>query len=246
MKKTSIAVLLLLAAVLLAAGRGLPLFGDPHSPAAEHVSDHYIEHAYHDAHTPNFVTVMIADYRSFDTLGETMVVFAAGMACLLLLRGHIRRGDRGKPARIVHRNDSIIVDLVTRIMVPVIQIFALYVVFHGHYSPGGGFQGGALIAGSVLLARVVFGRDRSRPIFPASWGTPIGVLGLGIFLGVGVVAMICGGSELQYDHLPLGLAPDMLRNWGILFDEIGVAFAVMATLVSIFDDLSGESEDPAR
>ncbi|MAE70119.1 MAG: hypothetical protein CME06_06580 [Gemmatimonadetes bacterium] len=245
MKQVSIFVLILLGAVLLAAGNGLPLFGDPHAPAAKHVSDHYIEHAYHDAHTPNFVTVMIADYRSFDTLGETMVVFAAGMACLLLLRGHVRRRGGVVLPPIVHRDDSIITDLVTRAMVPVIQIFALYVVFHGHYSPGGGFQGGALLAGSVLLVRVVLGQDRSNPIFPVSWGTPFGVAGLAIFLGVGLVALAFGGSGLQYDHLPLGLEPDMLRNWGILIAEIGVAFAVMGTLVSIFDDLSGESGEVA-
>jgi len=74
--------------LMLYAGTGLPAFGDAHSPASEHVSDYYIEHAYHDAHTPNIVTVMIADYRGFDTLGETVVVFAAGMACFLLLRGN--------------------------------------------------------------------------------------------------------------------------------------------------------------
>jgi multicomponent Na+:H+ antiporter subunit B len=79
--------------IMLYAGSGIAEFGDPKSPAAQHVSDHYIEHAYHDAHTPNIVTVMIADYRSFDTLGETVVVFAAGMACFLLLRGNRRKEE---------------------------------------------------------------------------------------------------------------------------------------------------------
>jgi multicomponent Na+:H+ antiporter subunit B len=79
--------------LFLYAGSGISDFGDVHSPASEHVSDEYIEHAYHDAHTPNIVTVMIADYRGFDTLGETVVVFAAGMACFLLLRGNRRREE---------------------------------------------------------------------------------------------------------------------------------------------------------
>ncbi len=85
-------------AILVYAGLGLPAFGDPNAPASTHVSDHYIEHAYHDAHTPNFVTVMIADYRSFDTLGESIVVFTAGLACFLLLRSE-RRRNRKKGAR---------------------------------------------------------------------------------------------------------------------------------------------------
>ena len=46
---------------------------------------HYIRKAYSDAATPNFVTVILADYRGFDTLGETLVVLTAGIACLLIL-----------------------------------------------------------------------------------------------------------------------------------------------------------------
>ena len=95
--RTVVKVLLaVMGLILVYAGVGLPEFGDPHSPAAEHVGGYYAEHAYHDAHTPNIVTVMIADYRSFDTLGETMVVFAAGIACFFLLRGmpRTRRPDR--------------------------------------------------------------------------------------------------------------------------------------------------------
>ena len=225
--------ILLFGAVLLCVMPDLPRFGDPQAPAAQHVSDHYIEHAYHDTHTPNIVTVMIADYRSFDTLGETVVVFAAGLACMLLLRP--RRKTRHLP--ISARKDSLIVDVVVRCIIPALQIFALYVVFHGHYSPGGGFQGGALLAGSVLLARVALGQERSASVFPAHLGTPFGIAGIILFVLVGLGGLNDGGSFLQYDHLPMNLPPDTLRNWGILLVEVGVAFAVMGTLISIFDDL---------
>ncbi|MFC1572596.1 hydrogen gas-evolving membrane-bound hydrogenase subunit E [Candidatus Eisenbacteria bacterium] len=90
--------ILLTGVILFYAGLGLPVFGDAHAPAHMHVSDHYIKHAYHDDHTPNIVTVMIADYRSFDTLGETIVVFAAGLACFLLLRGE-HRPRRHEPSK---------------------------------------------------------------------------------------------------------------------------------------------------
>lgn len=96
--KAMVQVMLILLGVVLAyAGTGLPEFGDPHAPASEHVSDHYIEHAYHDSHTPNIVTVMIADYRSFDTFGETVVVFTAGMACFFVLHNLRRRDEEGEP-----------------------------------------------------------------------------------------------------------------------------------------------------
>jgi multicomponent Na+:H+ antiporter subunit B len=138
----------------------------------------------------------------------------------------------------VYPKDNLIAEVVTRAIVPIIQIFALYVVFHGHYSPGGGFQGGALLAGSVLLARIVLGRARSETVFPAWLGGPCGLLGLAVYAAIGALGLVVGGAFLDYDRLPLGLEADMLRNWGILGVEIGVALAVMGTLVAIFDHLS--------
>lgn len=93
MKGVAAVALAVLGAFMLYAGMGLPAFGDPQAPAAVHLSDYLIERAYADAHTPNMVTVMIGDYRSFDTLGEGIVVFAAAFACFLLLRGRRRGGD---------------------------------------------------------------------------------------------------------------------------------------------------------
>lgn len=137
----------------------------------------------------------------------------------------------------IRAKDSIITDTVVRIMVPFIQIFAFYVIFHGHYSPGGGFQGGALLAGSVLLQRVVLGSERSQIGFPTRLGIPLGAIGIFLYAGVGFLSMLDGGNYLQYDHLPFGFTPVYLRNVGILLVEIGVAFAVTGTLVSIYDDL---------
>jgi len=234
LKALTLLVLAALGLVMLAAGAGLPLYGDASSPASLHVADDYVRGSMKDAHTPNVVTTMIADYRGFDTLGETMVVFSAGLACMLLLRG----GERRPVPAIGRPRNNIVTDIVTRAMIPVIQLFALYVVFHGHYSPGGGFQGGALIATSILLARMVLGFERSQYLFPQRLGTPLGLLGIAFYAGVGLVALPFGGNLLDYSYLPLGLPPHMLRNWGILFVEIGVALAVTGTLISIFDDLT--------
>ena len=85
-------VLLAFAALLTMAAIELPVRGDRLSPANRASTDHivagahYISHAGKDAATPNMVTVILADYRSFDTLGETLVVFAGGIACLFILR----------------------------------------------------------------------------------------------------------------------------------------------------------------
>jgi multicomponent Na+:H+ antiporter subunit B len=83
-----------LLALLVVAAFALPERGSPEAPLHAQRSaagsavagTHYIQNAYRDAHTPNMVTVVLADYRSFDTLGEVIVVFAAGMACYFILR----------------------------------------------------------------------------------------------------------------------------------------------------------------
>ena len=68
---------------------GLPDFpdwGDPASPASTHLSPYYIEHGAADTHAPNIVTAVLADYRGYDTMFETAVIFSAGLACFFLLR----------------------------------------------------------------------------------------------------------------------------------------------------------------
>ena len=76
----------LLGFLLLYAANDLPKFGDPISPASVHISPVYLENSLQDTNTPNVVTSVLMDYRSLDTLIETVVIFTAGIACALLLR----------------------------------------------------------------------------------------------------------------------------------------------------------------
>ncbi len=85
MKWFSILIMILFMAVMLYATMDLPDRGDPEAPANVHVSPTYIEDSIEDTHTPNIVTSVLADYRSYDTLGETVVIFTAGLACILIL-----------------------------------------------------------------------------------------------------------------------------------------------------------------
>jgi multicomponent Na+:H+ antiporter subunit B len=77
---------LLMGALLIYSTEEMPSWGDPESPASRHVSPRYIEKSMEETEVPNLVTSVLADYRSYDTLGETTVIFAAGMAVILLLR----------------------------------------------------------------------------------------------------------------------------------------------------------------
>ncbi len=133
---------------------------------------------------------------------------------------------------------SPIVLLGSRLLSPYIMVFGLYVIFHGHYSPGGGFQGGTLLAASLLLIRISSGRRISRIQFSDYFTTPLAVIGVLIYFGTGLVALFAGGYFLDYGQLPIpGLEPAELRYWGILIIELGIGLTVMAVLVSIFDDM---------
>lgn len=86
-------LLVAFSALLLLGGLDLPDVGDPEAAASAHVAARYVERSLAETHTPNVVTAVLADYRGFDTLGETMVVFTAALACVIVLRG---RQDGGR------------------------------------------------------------------------------------------------------------------------------------------------------
>lgn len=86
MRILSLLTAIFVGTVLIYGTLDMPKWGDPHSPAATHVSPYYLHHSLEQTATPNVVTSVLADYRGYDTLGETTVIFTAGMACILLLR----------------------------------------------------------------------------------------------------------------------------------------------------------------
>jgi multicomponent Na+:H+ antiporter subunit B len=104
LKWFGIPVLVLFLGIMLFATGSLPDRGDPDAPAARRVVPYYIENSLEETDTPNVVTSVLADYRGYDTLGETLVIFTAGLAVILILRrhgrGHKHGGEywkRGKP-----------------------------------------------------------------------------------------------------------------------------------------------------
>lgn len=141
-------------------------------------------------------------------------------------------------------NDDPITLLVSRFLSPFIMLFGLYMIFHGHYSPGGGFQGGTMLAASFILMRLTSGITIAQLQFNSVLATPLGALGVLIYFGTGFAAMVFGGNFLDYKFLPLaGLTGAEVRAMGILIVEIGVGLAVMAILTAIYDNLLGDPDD---
>ena len=79
--------------LLIYGTQDMPDWGDPSSPASLHVSPRYIEKTIDETATPNIVTSVLADYRGYDTLGETTVIFTAGVSCILILRARRRKRE---------------------------------------------------------------------------------------------------------------------------------------------------------
>jgi len=126
-------------------------------------------------------------------------------------------------------------------LIPFIQLFALYVIIHGHYGPGGGFQGGVLLAVSIILQRLYLGHKTAYQKFPPKLALAFGAVGMLIFGLAGIIPMAFGGAFLDYGSLPLFWVHGAeLRALGILIVEIGIGLAVFGTLVLIFDNLVGE------
>lgn len=141
--------------------------------------------------------------------------------------------------------NSLVLEITYRFMAPVFVVYALYVLLHGEYSPGGGFQAGVIFAFSVLINRTL---NPNKEISSKSRFVLIACAGLGAFFYacVGIATIIGGGNFLEYTALPLFWIHPVERHVaGILLIEIGVTVGVMCTIISIFDSLGkvGEQAD---
>lgn len=87
-------ITVIITGIILIYGTGdMPDWADPRSPASSHISPRYIEKTLEETATPNVVTSVLADYRGYDTLGETTVIFTAGISCILILRRRKKKGE---------------------------------------------------------------------------------------------------------------------------------------------------------
>lgn len=271
MKAIGTILVLLCGTILIYAAGDFPSWGDPKSPASTHVSNHYIEHTMEETSVPNIVTAVLADYRGYDTMFETIVIFTAVIACFLLLRKTQRRNDETRmyrhiPTGVTFRIEKggryprqsadferidlqwvphdLIIKSTCRLIIPFIQLFALYVIAHGHHSPGGGFQGGVILGASVIVYAISHNLRSSLGRVSERVAVLLCTLGVFLYAATGGLCQLTGANFLDYSGLAviLGVDPITARSHGILLVEIGVGLAVMSAMISLYYNLSSAGE----
>ena len=266
MKIIAFIIVILSGGLLLYATKDFPQWGNPESPASVHLSPHYIEKSMEETSVPNVVTAVLADYRGYDTMFETTVIFCAGVACFMLLRilrqipedryyRHVSTGvtihikDGGKiPDKSMEfeRIDTmwtpfdLVIKTVCRFLIPFIQLFALYVIAHGHHSPGGGFQGGVILGASIILLAISHNLRTATKRMNEKLVGLLCATGVFIYAGTGALCLLMGLNFLDYSALAsvLYVDPVSARSLGILIVEIGVGITVMATMIWIYNNVS--------
>jgi multicomponent Na+:H+ antiporter subunit B len=127
---------------------------------------------------------------------------------------------------------DLILRIGTKLILPFILLFALYVQFHGDYGPGGGFQAGVITAGMVILLAITFGLEAAQRIAPQALVQRMIPLGVLIYAGTGIAGLLLGKNFLDYS--PLAGDPAHGHELGIFLVEAGVLVTVSGTMTAVF------------
>jgi len=229
----SIIILLIIAGGLILAFSQIP-FGKNKI----NVANYYIKKGIEETGAVNIITSVVLNYRGFDTLGEVTVLFIAaiGLGAVLFVERKVQRKvSSNKEDKI--KKASLILRTGTQLLFPLILLFSTYIFVHGHLTPGGGFQGGAIFASAFLLMYLVFPK---QSINKKSSSVAESLGGL-IFVGIGLLGLIFSGHFLA-NFLPKGV-PRTIFSAGIIpIIYIAIGFKVGFEITVIIDDLLERSK----
>jgi multicomponent Na+:H+ antiporter subunit B len=216
--------------IIVALGISLSLAKIPFGTPKTKVGRHYIDEGIKETGAVNIVTSVVVNYRGFDTLGEVTVLFIAAIGLGAALTGSGREKiGKTEPA-------SLVLYTGCRLLFPLILIFGTYIFIHGHLTPGGGFQGGAIIASGFLL--IYLGcRERRISRIASNLAESLGGL---VFVIIGLLGLAFGGYFLL-NFLPKGTVNTLLSAGIIPIIYIAIGFKVGSELASIIDNLIEES-----
>jgi len=197
---------------------------------------------------PNLVTAVVVTYRGLDTLGEVTVLFISAAGVGLLLRRTRRKqddedleqGDREEETAGVHKPASEIVETATELLLPMVILFGVYVFLNGHLSPGGGFQGGAIIAsGTMFLLLALPESHISRTMIAI-----IESLSGFSYVVVGILGVLLAGGFLDNRIMGLGSYGSLFSAGAIPLIYIFVGLKVGFELSAVLDRFRKEDTGP--
>ncbi len=189
------------------------------------VGKHYLDSTINNIGCVNTVTSIVVSYRGFDTLGEVTVLFLAATGL-----GAILYDKKSKKREIQHA--SLIVRVSSQIFYPIIVLLGAYVFVHGHLTPGGGFQGGAIIATGVLLMFMSYRTFETNHNILSWIESLAGIL----FVSIGFTGLLLGHTFLE-NFLPHGVPNELVSGGIIPIIYIAVGFKVGAELTTLLDNM---------
>lgn len=217
----------------------LPEFGALGSPGTNEVTARYINSGIRETGAINYVAGMILDYRAFDTLGESHVLFTACVCVFIMLRLDKNEtwddelSHQLEAEKLFDLTTDPIVRCTAFMLVPAIILFGIYIVLNGHLSPGGGFSGGAVIGAGLILFNLAFGPEKAGKFFTPSLFKTISMCALGFYSIAKCYSFFTGANHLE-SHIPLGTPGDILSSGLILPLNIAVGLVVACTMYGFY------------
>ncbi len=242
----SICLGLAVGVLLIAGTTDMPLYGDPAAAIHHHLAPRFLGQSADEIGIANVVTSVLASYRGYDTLGEVVVIFTAGIAVFLLLAGDTSNTKETRPViQPVVQHEALIANPIIKTVllrfIPIVILFALYVQFHGDYGPGGGFQAGVIFGSALITFALLTDSKTLQRIISEKiiiLGMAFGVL---LYGATGLAAIFLGGSFLDYSVLS-ELQTDG-QHLGIFLIELGVGITVASTMVSLFISFNRQRDE---
>ncbi len=234
-KLFSVIFCIFLVVLLLVGVSYLPTYGKAENPVNNEVAERYIEKGLQETGAVNIVTGMILDYRAFDTLGESHVLFIATCTVLILLRLD-KKEQKEKFAsddRSHEPKNDVILQTVARILVPPIFIFGIYIILAGHLGPGGGFSGGAVIGAGLILYLNAFGFAKTEKFFTAKTYKIMSFCALACYSVAKSYSFYTGANHI-HSIIPLGTPGAILSSGLILILNICVGIVVAGTMYTFY------------
>lgn len=227
----SILLLCAISVLLSAAVIELPPFGEAQNPVNNEAYQRYVENGAEETGAVNIVAGVILDYRAFDTLGESHVLYTALTAVLILLLAEGDKEDDDMSESFI-RQDKLL-QYPAMVLLPIMFLIGFYLMLTGHLGPGGGFSGGSVLGAGLILHALAFGFEATEKLINAKTFKIVTLVSLGFYSLAKCYSFFCGANELP-SIISTGVFGRIFSAGLILPLNIAVGLVVATTMYGIY------------